>query len=254
MKKMLVLVVMLLSLCASAVAQAAPDEVVQVGNVPYRVEQRVQIGQLLQQSMEKFYIESYDIEIGEEEKGGEKVYAEFKKLDNVLGATQIVSPNKKLDVSIASPLAKKMRISTLVVDKPFAIKIHDAMQSANRMTVAKQKGQLFRWGCENFEASEETYEALSQLGIEQPVKMTIIAIKQKDKESYLVKGVKGLVAVTGLWKTAKDWNNDYADLTPLLTSALMIQSIAGGNGGAISPMIGTSQMYAVEASQLYGGF
>lgn len=213
------------------------------------------IGSLLQRSKANVFIEAYDLRIGEEEKGGEQVANRRIKVDTLIGMQQLVSNNEKLPATVASPHSKKMRISAVLLDMNEAVKLHATLAATNNQTASKQVGQVFRWGTEEYQpASDAIATKLAKMGITNPVKMTIIACKEKDKQSNLIKALKGLVAVTGIWKTANDWHNDYADLTPLLTSAFMLQSIAAGNGnsmmfGGVSP-----QTYAVSASQLSGGF
>lgn len=245
MKKMFLLMAFIIAMAMGAVAQAQAQE----------NDVNINVGDLLRQSNAVVYVQSCDLEIGREEEGGNIVHDSWNKVDRLIGFQQMVANNKKVDFTVASPLSKKMRISALILDKKDAVKLHYTMLATNRQTAAKQVGQIFRWGTEKYTPSEALQEELLEVGIKEPVKMTVIATKQKDKESMLVKAIKGAVAVTGLIKTARDWNNDYADLTPLLTSALMIQSIAGGGqNGMMSPMSTSAQMYAVDTATLAGGF
>lgn len=257
------IITLLITVFACAVVQA--EEVISVqrhdtaNKVVLAKEHKAKYGiandfaKMIKKENQKVFVQTFSLKKGEEEKGGKLVQSKFCNFDGLVGAAQITSSNKKVEGSVATPLSNLTYISQVIADKDFATQMHIEMVSANQKTKAKGKGQIFRWGAEDLIGNDRQMAALKKLGFDHPVKMTIIAFKEKDKESNIIKGLKAAVAGVGIWKTAKDWNNEYMDLNGLLTSALMLQSLSGG-GNTISPLAGQANLYAVETTQLCGGF
>ena len=201
---------------------------------------------LLTASKSTIIVRSFDLEKGKEDKGGVLVADKVVETDVVLGPQKLAAPSKEF--SFASPLANKTRITTAIVPKAMAVKIHGSLSASNQRTAARQIGQLYRWGTEEVSISQELRDNLESIGIVDPVRMTIIANKEKDKQSNIIKGLKAAVAAIGLYKGVKDLGNDYADMSSLLTSAMMIESLARGGVNALC------NTTSVAVSSLSGGF
>lgn len=246
MKKLVLLVVsFVFSLMLSAVALAS--DVIVTDNS--------QIQALLHRQPMLMCIESYDVKVGEEEKGGELAYQDWAVVDPTIGSTQILAPkgakqNNGKAVSFASPLSNKIRITVCVLDKKEALKLHQEMTAINAQTKSRQIGQYFSWNTEKVEIDDAEFkQELADQGMAEPVRMAIVAKKYKDPQSSIVKALKWGAAFIGIGKAVKDFNKDYSDLSGLTSSAILLDSLTRSNRQQFDGAMNTMEVAAIT-----GGF
>lgn len=257
LKKVLAMSILVGLISGGAMAHAEEATIKASAESPTKVEAPLNMGDLLKQTKDVVYMQKVEFRKENMHEGGKKVYEGWNQVDNFMGAKFMVTRNNEL--SIASRVADKPVVTSVVADKVFIYKLWQEMMATNQATMQRKMGQIYRFVAIDYEVSDYDRENLEEVGITHPVQMIIIAEKIKDPQTPLIKGVKGVVTLAGFAKAVKDYDSDYADFTPFLTSAMMLQSLLQKGDNGVNPLMGgvmlsNQQIYAMNTSAMSYGF
>ena len=167
------------------------------------------LDQMFKASKVPVIVRSFDLKAGHENEGGQMVANEIMEVDSVMGTQQLVAGKTKAGFTCASPLSGKTRITFLVVNPDTAQKLHNNFLAMNANTQARQVGPTYRWTTEKIEMSAELANRLAAKGLYDPVRMTVISGKIKDREPVWIKYVKGAAGLFSIGKGLSDLGKPY---------------------------------------------
>lgn len=257
LKKVLAMSILVGLMSGSAMAHAEETTINTSAEAQTKVEAPLNMGDLLKATKDVVYMQKVEFKRANMHEGGKRVYEGWSQVDNFMGAKFMVTKNDEL--SIASRVADKPVVTSVVADKLFCYKLAQEMMATTQATMQRKMGQVYRYMAVDYQVSDYDRENLEAVGITYPVQMVIIAEKIKDPQTPLIKGVKGVVTLAGFAKAVKDYDSDYADFTPFLTSAMMLQSLLQKDGSGVNPLMGgvmlsNQQIYAMNTSAMSYGF